>query len=806
MLALDEKITKKTQRKITAEEIIADYRLAYRSRQAGIVARMEVMSGKAKFGVSGDGKEIAQLAMAKVFQKGDFRAGYYRDQTLIFALGISSIQEFFAQLFAHADVQAEPATAGRAMNSHFASRSLDASGNWHDLMEMHNSSADVSSIGAQMPRLVGLSYASRLYRELDELKHLTQFSHNGNEVAFGTIGNAACAEGMFWEAVNAIGLLRVPCVVSIWDDAYGISVTNEHQVTKENISELLKGFQREEGTLAGIDTYTVKGWDYPELVETYAKATALARKKHIPAVIHVTEMTQPLGHSSSGSHERYKPKERLQWEKEFDCLKKMREWIIAEGFAMVGELNKMEAEDKENVTASRDKAWNAYMAPLIAERQQVVKLIKKIEAESTHAKQLTKIRENLLRISFPLRKDSMIAIHQVLMTVRNKKTAAIQKMIAWKQQQLAVNKERYGSHLHNQSNAATLKVPEVKPIYTDKSSRVNGFEILNGCFDAALKRDPRIIAFGQDVGKLGDVNQGFKGLQKKYGALRVSDAGIRESTIIGQAIGMAMRGLRPIAEVQYIDYLLYALSIMADDLANLHWRTKGGQCAPVVIRTRGHRLEGIWHSGSPMAGIINFVRGIYVLVPRDMTQAAGFYNTLLQGNDPAFLVEVLNGYRQKERMPENIGKFTIPLGVPDILKKGRDVTIVTYGATCRIVMAAANMLQKVNVDVEVIDVQTLLPFDLHGKIVESLKKTSRIVFVDEDLPGGTTAYMLQEVLEKQGGYYFLDSEPRTLPGKPHRPAYGSDGDYFSKPNVEQVFETVYELMNEADPAGYPIFY
>ncbi|NUO78512.1 transketolase [candidate division KSB1 bacterium] len=791
---------------LSAEQIIHDYRIAYQSRQVSLISRKEVMGGKAKFGIFGDGKEVPQIALAHAFRKGDFRSGYYRDQTLMFALGNVSILEYFAQLYAHAEVEADPSSAGRAMNAHFATRSLNSDGTWKNSTERYNCSADVSPTGAQMPRLVGLGYASRLYRELEELKQLTQFSHNGDEIAFGTIGNASCAEGMFWEAVNAIGVLKAPVVLSIWDDDYGISVHNENQITKANLSELLLGFQRPPNSRKGFDLYTVKGWDYPSLVKTYLQAASVARAEHVPAIIHVIEITQPQGHSTSGSHERYKTKQRLEWEQEFDGLKKMREWLLAEGFATAAEVDEFEQADQKLVMSIRDQAWQAYLAPIRAEREHAAYLLAELAAGSARQNELHKIKHKLLALPHPLRRDIAAALHEALLAAREEDSPARQNLIAWKTEQDLRNNARYGSHLYNQAADSALNISPQPAVYSKASPTLNGFEILNACFDAALARDPRLIAFGEDVGRLGDVNQGFKGLQEKYGELRVADTGIRECTIVGQAIGMAMRGLRPLAEIQYLDYILYALQIMSDDLATLQWRTKGGQKAPVIIRTRGHRLEGIWHSGSPMAGLIHLVRGMHVLVPRNMTQAAGFYNTLLQAEDPAVVVEVLNGYRLKEKLPDNIGTFTLPLGVPEILREGNDVTIVTYGACCRLAMEAAEILHQTQIEAEVIDVQTLLPFDLHGVIVNSLKKTNRIVFVDEDVPGGTTAYMLQEVLEKQNGYRWLDSQPRTLPAKPHRPAYGSDGDHWSKPNVEQIFEAVYELLHEAAPERFPVFY
>lgn len=787
------------------KDILHDYRVATLSRHASLIGRREVMSGKAKFGIFGDGKELPQLAWAHAFKKGDWRSGYYRDQTFMFATGMSNVQEFFAQLYAHADINSEPATGGRAMNAHFATRSLNPDGSWKNLTEQYNSTADVSPTASQMPRVVGLAYASKLYRMLDELNDFTLFSKAGNEIAFSTIGNASCAEGLFWESINAIGVLRCPAVVTIYDDGYGISVANEHQIAKENISELLMGFQRPPGECCdGFDIYLVKGWDYPALIDTYQKASAIARETHMPSIVHVMELTQPQGHSTSGSHERYKNKERLEWEAEFDCVRQFRLWIISQDIASAEELDQIEAESKHAVEAARKAAWQAYLGPIQQDQQQVAGLLEELSKNVPQGKAIQNIITNLRSNPYPLRRELSVAIHEALILARGVDLPSRQALLVWRKQLEEASLDRYGSHLYDSGRTSALAVPEIKPIYSKNSPMLMGFEILNACFDSALGREPRLIAFGEDVGRLGDVNQGFRGLQDKYGPLRVSDTGIREATILGQAIGMALRGLRPIAEIQYLDYLLYALQLISDDLATLLWRTKGGQRAPVIVRTRGHRLEGIWHSGSPMSGIINLVRGMHVLVPRNMTQAAGFYNTLLQAEEPAIIIEVLNGYRMKERLPDNIGEYCIPLGVPEVLRSGKDATLVTYGACCRIALQAAEMLSQTGIEAEVIDVQTMLPFDQHGVIVESLKKTGHIVFIDEDVPGGTTAYMMQEVIEKQGGYIWLDSPPRTVPSKAHRPAYGSDGDYWSKPNAEQIFNSVYDMMHEVDPNSYPL--
>ncbi len=791
--------------KLDPADVIGDYRVAYRSRQVSTLARGEVMLGRAMFGIFGDGKEVAQVALARSFALGDLRSGYYRDQTLMFALGLLTVQQFFAQLYAHSDIAADPASGGRGMNAHFGTRMLDDAGNWKALTDGYQSTSDSSPTGSQMPRLLGLAYASKLYRELKDLHQFSQFSRNGNEIAFGTIGNASCAEGVFWETVNAAGVLQVPMLLSVWDDWYGISVPNEMQVTKGSISELLAGFRRTPES-NGFELEVVRGWDYPALLDTYERTSAIVRDEHVPAVVHVIELTQPHGHSTSGSHERYKSAERLKWEKDHDGLARFRAWIIKNKIATPAELEALEDQESEGTRDARDAAWQAYQSPINAEKDEVHGMLASVAASGVSDAQATTLEtigKDLAARQAPLRREIAAAVHEAIVALRDTPSAA-EPLVLWKQAQEVLMDDRYHAQLYSESAESALKVSVEPARYDDNAVDIDGYMVLNACFDAALKRDPRVIAFGEDVGRLGDVNQGFVDLQARYGELRVGDTGIRECTIVGQAIGMAMRGLRPIAEIQYLDYLLYALQVMSDDLATLRYRTRGGQKAPVIVRTRGHRLVGVWHSGSPMAMMINSLRGMYILVPRDMTRAAGFYNTLLQGDDPAVVVEVLNAYRFKEKLPSNIGTFTLPLGVPEVIREGSDVTVVTYGACCRIALDAARLLQEnAGVNVEVIDVQSLLPFDINGTIVESLKKTNKVLFLDEDVPGGATAYMMQEVLERQGGFYWLDAAPRTLSAAAHRAAYGRDGDYWSKPNVETVFDAVYEIVRETNVARFP---
>lgn len=785
-------------------EVLQDYSVAYASRQASLIGRKEVLTGKAKFGIFGDGKEVAQLAMSKVFQNGDFRSGYYRDQTFMFAKGMSNVKAFFAQLYAHPDVDAEPCSAGRSMNGHFGTRLLDDNGEWLPQTSQPNSSADISPTAGQMPRLLGLAFASKLYRNNPELHAFTDFSIQGNEVAFGTIGNASTSEGHFWETINAAGVLQVPMLVSIWDDEYGISVHAKHQTTKENLSSILSGFKTDEFG-KGYELFQVKGWDYPELIKTYQKAVDICRNTHTPVIVHVTEVTQPQGHSTSGSHERYKNAERLQWEENHDCITKMRQWMESTGIATSDELNNLENKALEEVKKQKTEAWNAFLEALNVDKQQAALQIDLLGDECGDAV-IKEIAVDLGKIRDVSRRDIGQAVVKALRITIGKNGVARAALTAWYQNFGAINQERYDSHQYSQSAKSALKVPEVAPVFSNDSPVLNGFEVLQRFFDICLERDPRFIAFGEDVGKIGDVNQGFAGLQEKYGDLRVMDAGIRELTIIGQALGSSIRGLRPIAEIQYLDYLLYAIQIMSDDISTLHYRTRGGQKAPLVIRTRGHRLEGIWHSGSPMGMIISAVRGMHVLVPRNMVQAAGMYNTMLKSDEPALLIECLNGYRLKERMPDNLPEFTVALGKPEVIVPGQDITLVTYGSCVRIAEDAIKQLETVGVSVELIDVQTLLPFDLNQSIAASLKKTNKLVVLDEDVPGGASAYIMQQILEIQGGYRYLDSAPMSITAKEHRPAYGTDGDYFSKPSAEDIFIKLYDLMHEYAPEVYPALF
>ena len=787
------------------DELLSDFRLACESREASLLGRREVLTGKAKFGIFGDGKELAQIAMSKVFREGDFRSGYYRDQTFMMAIGQMSVNQMFAGLYGHTDIKLEPSSGGRQMSGHYASRTLNDDGTWKNLMEMKNSSADVSCTASQMPRLLGLAQASKIYRENKLLEDRTSFSNKGNEVAFGTIGDSSTSEGLFFETINAAGVLQVPMIMSVWDDGYGISVPSKYQTTKESISEVLKGFQRDENN-SGYEIFRVKGWDYPSLIETYQKAEKIAREEHVPCLIHVMEMTQPQGHSTSGSHERYKSKDRLQWEADFDPIKKMGEWIVQTGISSQEDIDLIISEAKKTVRLQKTEAWNAYINPIKQEQQQVLSLMDKIADDSSNKVFIEKLINDLSGYNEPSRKDVFYAARKCLRLARNDQSSIKSNLSAWVKKEKYINTNRYSSHLYSSSELASLKIEEVLPIYNDDAKDVDGRIIIRDNFDVIFKNKPETLVFGEDSGKIGDVNQGLEGMQEKYGELRVSDTGIREATIIGQGIGMAMRGLRPIAEIQYLDYLLYAVQIMSDDLASLHYRTHGGQKAPLIIRTRGHRLEGIWHAGSPMGMLINALRGVNILVPRNMTKAAGFYNTMLESDDPGLIIECLNGYRLKEKMPSNLGDFRTPVGVVETTKQGTDVTLVTYGSTWRIVMEAANELEAEGISAEVIDVQSLIPFDVNHKIVESISKTNRVIFIDEDVPGGATAYMMQKVVEEQKAYFHLDSDPRTLTAKPHRTAYGTDGDYFSKPSVGDVFEKVYDLMREVDPEKYVSIY
>lgn len=777
--------------------VLEDYRVAFLSRSVSLLGRKEVLTGKAKFGVFGDGKELAQIAMAKVFELGDWRSGYYRDQTFMLASGLISVYEFFSQMYAHPSLEADPSSAGRQMNSHFATRLVTPEGRWLDQTVMKNSAADISTTGGQMPRMLGLAMASKLYRQNPALENMTQFSNKGNEVVFGTVGNASTSEGVFFEAINAAGVRQIPIVLSVWDDGYGISVPNEIQTTKADISEVLRGFQRDEKG-DGLEIFKVKGWDYPGLCETYERAAAISREKHIPVLIHVTEMTQPQGHSSSGSHERYKSPERLAWEAENDCIAKMRTWMIASGIADEAQIVQIEKEAKDEVRAEQRRAWSDYNNFLRAEHREALEHISKFDEPKVQA-----LAKEMKSLAEPTLHEVYAGVRRVIRILRGKQGEAKAELLAWYQQKMVANYDRYNSYLFTDTVEAPAHVPVVDPDYDDDAPRVDGREVLNACFDANFARDPRVVAFGEDVGRIGDVNQGFAGLQAKYGELRIFDTGIRESAIIGQGLGMAMRGLRPIAEIQYLDYLVYGLTVLTDDLASLSYRTKGGQKAPMIIRTRGHRLEGIWHSGSPISMILGSMRGVHLCVPRNMTQAAGMYNTLLRSDEPAIVIECLNGYRLKERMPSNVGEFTVPLGKAEIVREGTDVTVVSYGSTLRIVREAALTLAKHGISIEIIDPQTLQPFDLDGLCVESLRKTNRLLVVDEDVPGGASAFILQQILEVQNGYYYLDSKPRTLSAKAHRPPYGSDGDYFSKPAADDVIEAVYAIMSDSNPDRFP---
>ncbi len=785
-----------------AEMILADYKLACESREASMIARKEVFMGKAKFGIFGDGKEVAQIAMARVFRDGDHRAGYYRDQTFMLAIGEMVLANYFAQLYAHTSVDADPASAGRQMTGHFATRMLDERGQLKEISKLKNSSADISPTAAQMPRLLGLAYASKLFRLNPKLKQFTNLSLNGNEIAFGTIGNASTSEGMFFEAINAAGVLQVPMLMSVWDDDYGISVPKEYQTTKGSISKVLAGFQRSPKE-KGFEIFTVNGWDYQNLCKVYERAEKICREEHVPVLVHVTEMTQPQGHSTSGSHERYKSKDRLAWEKEHDCIRKMREWIIDQGIGSSDELDTLEKEAKASSKGAKDSAWKIFTADNNKSQKKLMALLAKA---SENFSEIADIKKHLEQTVNPERLDSVKAAKKALRVLAGKEIDVRQEIIEWVKVSNKENFDRYNSYLHSQSEWSALKVEIVPARYSDNSPLLDGREILQACFESALKRDPLIKAFGEDVGKIGDVNQGFAGLQEKFGELRVTDTGIRECTIIGQGIGLALRGFRPIAEIQYLDYLLYAIQILSDDLACLQYRTKGGQKAPLIVRTRGHRLEGIWHAGSPMGMILHSLRGMYILTPRNMTQAAGFYNTMLQSDDPCLIIECLNGYRLKEKLPDNINEFKLPLGVPEIIREGNDVTVVTYGSMCRVVMEAVEDLEKHGISCEVIDVQTLLPFDIHHSIAQSIKKTSRVIFADEDVPGGATAFMMQKVLEEQQAYSYLDASPLTITAKEHRPPYASDGDYFSKPNPEEIFDKVYELIRETEPNRFPELY
>ncbi|AFK02559.1 Transketolase central region [Emticicia oligotrophica DSM 17448] len=790
---------------LTKEEVLNDYRIACESREVSYIGRQDVFRGRAKFGVFGDGKELAQIAMSKVFRMGDFRSGYYRDQTFLAAVGGLTWQQFFAQLYAHTDTAHDPFTGGRSMNAHYGNKLLDEKGEWLDQTQMYNTICDVSSTAGQMPRAIGLAYASKLFRENPALHQFTKFSKKGNEVCFTTIGDASTSQGMFFESINAAGVLQIPIIFSVWDDGYGISVPIKYQTTKSSISEALAGFQRKENS-NGIEIIVARAWNYVELIDAYQKAALYARDQHVPVLVHVVEVTQPQGHSTSGSHERYKSKERLKFEQEFDCNTLFKKWILENGYATTEEISEIEANAKDVAKKSRNAAWSAYRDSLKPEYDSALAILKKATTESKNAKAISNIREGLEKTENAARRDVIAAVKKAIRTMRFEENTAKKELSKWLNDVAPENYKRFNSHLLSEFPSSPMFVKSVAPQYTEESQFVDGREIINTYFDKLLERDPRVFAIGEDVGKIGDVNQGFAGLQEKYGEIRVTDAGIRETTIIGQGIGAAMRGLRPIVEIQYFDYIYYALATLTDDLASLRYRTVGQQKAPLIVRTRGHRLEGIWHSGSPMSAMLGSLRGMHVLVPRNFVQAAGFYNTILKGDDPALIIECLNGYRIKEKLPTNLDEICLPLGVPEVLKQGTDLTIVTYGSMCRIVMEAAQQLEEVGINVEVIDVQSLLPFDVHHSITESIKKTNRVIFADEDVPGGASAFMMQEVVDKQGAYRWLDSAPKAVSAQAHRPAYASDGDYFSKPNAETIFDAAYEIMHEAKPTLFPKLY
>ncbi|MEP2058161.1 MAG: thiamine pyrophosphate-dependent enzyme [Maribacter litoralis] len=783
------------------EQIINDYEIAFLSRTCSLLGRKEVLTGKAKFGIFGDGKELPQLAMARSFKNGDFRSGYYRDQTFMMALGLLNPKEFFHALYATTDIEKEPMSAGRQMGGHFLTHSLNADGSWKDLTKQKNSSADISCTAGQMPRLLGLAQASKVYRNQKGLDS-AKFSVNGNEIAWGTIGNASTSEGMFFETINAAGVLQVPMVISIWDDEYGISVPAKFHTTKEDISEILSGFQRSDNE-TGYEILKVNGWDYTALMHTYENAADIARQEHVPVLIHVKELTQPQGHSTSGSHERYKDNERLEWERDHDCNKRFKEWILESGIATTEELATIEKRIKRTVREAKKEAWEEYLKTLLTNKTVLVNLIEKVAATSPNKNFLNKLKNDLIATEEPVRKDLAITARKSLRYLLGENTQEKQDLINWTSNFLSEAQETYSSHLYSENDSKASNITAILPAYKDDSELVDGRVILRDNFDKLFEKYPNTLIFGEDTGAIGDVNQGLEGMQEKYGKIRVADTGIRETTIIGQGIGMALRGLRPIAEIQYLDYIFYALATLTDDLASLLYRTAGKQKAPLIIRTRGHRLEGIWHSGSEMGGLIHLLRGMYILAPRNMTQAAGFYNTLLKSDEPALVIESLNGYRLKEKKPKNLGEFCTPIGKVEKLKEGKDITLVSYGSTLRIVEKAAKELIEVGIDAEVIDAQTLLPFDIEMEVLESVKKTNRLLVIDEDVPGGCSAYLLNEIIEKQGAFKYLDSAPQTLSAKAHRPAYGSDGDYFSKPNREDIFEKVYNIMHEVSPNDYP---